>query len=76
LEKVLSNDYLSGAAIDVYPVEPEKNGDKFKTPLQNLSNVILTLHIFVRQKNHEKIISMGVIYIVDAGLYKQYVGRR
>ncbi len=45
LEKVLSNDYLSGAAIDVYPVEPEKNGDKFETPLQNLSNVILTPHI-------------------------------
>ncbi len=45
LEKVLSNDYLSGAAIDVYPIEPEKNGDKFETPLQNLSNVILTPHI-------------------------------
>jgi len=36
---------LSGAAIDVYPWEPEKNGDKFETPLQGLSNVILTPHI-------------------------------
>ena len=36
---------LSGAAIDVYPLEPEKNGDKFSTPLQGLSNVILTPHI-------------------------------
>jgi D-3-phosphoglycerate dehydrogenase len=36
---------LSGAAIDVFPVEPEKNGDKFETPLQNLPNVLLTPHI-------------------------------
>lgn len=36
---------ISGAAIDVYPQEPEKNGDSFQTPLQNLSNVILTPHI-------------------------------
>ncbi|HSC55441.1 MAG TPA: phosphoglycerate dehydrogenase [Phnomibacter sp.] len=36
---------LSGAAIDVFPVEPEKNGDIFSSPLQGLSNVILTPHI-------------------------------
>jgi D-3-phosphoglycerate dehydrogenase len=36
---------LSGAAIDVFPVEPEKNGDLFTSPLQGLSNVILTPHI-------------------------------
>ncbi len=36
---------ISGAAIDVYPVEPEKNGDQFKSPLQGLPNVILTPHI-------------------------------
>ena len=42
----LGNDgKLSGAAIDVYPWEPEKNGDTFKTPLQGLSNVLLTPHI-------------------------------
>ena len=45
LQKFLSDGHLSGAAIDVFPVEPEKNGDKFETPLQNLSNVILTPHI-------------------------------
>ncbi len=37
--------HLSGAAIDVFPVEPEKNGDAFESPLQGLSNVILTPHI-------------------------------
>jgi D-3-phosphoglycerate dehydrogenase len=36
---------ISGAAIDVYPQEPEKNGDTFETPLQGLPNVILTPHI-------------------------------
>lgn len=36
---------LSGAAIDVFPIEPEKNGDAFNTPLQGLENVLLTPHI-------------------------------
>lgn len=45
LAKVLSDGLLSGAAIDVYPWEPEKNGDKFTSPLQGLNNVILTPHI-------------------------------
>lgn len=45
LAKSLQDGHLSGAAIDVYPWEPEKNGDKFTTPLQGLSNVILTPHI-------------------------------
>jgi D-3-phosphoglycerate dehydrogenase / 2-oxoglutarate reductase len=45
LAKALKDGDLGGAAIDVYPWEPEKNGDKFETPLQGLSNVILTPHI-------------------------------
>ena len=45
LKAALQNEQLAGAAVDVYPVEPEKNGDKFTTPLQGLSNVILTPHI-------------------------------
>jgi D-3-phosphoglycerate dehydrogenase len=36
---------MAGAAIDVFPVEPEKNGDTFTTPLQGIPNVILTPHI-------------------------------
>jgi len=36
---------IGGAGIDVFPVEPEKNGDAFTTPLQGLPNVILTPHI-------------------------------
>ncbi|UAY53613.1 phosphoglycerate dehydrogenase [Ferruginibacter albus] len=45
LAKYLKEGHLSGAAVDVYPWEPEKNGDKFTTPLQGLSNVLLTPHI-------------------------------
>ncbi|ULQ53965.1 phosphoglycerate dehydrogenase [Flavihumibacter fluvii] len=45
LRKCLVEGQLSGAAIDVYPWEPEKNGDRFQTPLQDLPNVILTPHI-------------------------------
>jgi D-3-phosphoglycerate dehydrogenase len=45
LASALKAKHLSGAAIDVYPWEPEKNGDPFETPLQGLSNVLLTPHI-------------------------------
>lgn len=45
LAAALKSKHISGAAIDVYPWEPEKNGDTFETPLQGLSNVILTPHI-------------------------------
>jgi D-3-phosphoglycerate dehydrogenase len=45
LSKAIKSGKISGAGVDVYPVEPEKNGDHFETPLQNLPNVILTPHI-------------------------------
>lgn len=45
LRKALDEGAISGAAIDVFPWEPEKNGDRFETPLQGASNVILTPHI-------------------------------
>ncbi len=45
LAKALQQGDLGGAAIDVFPWEPEKNGDSFQSPLQGLSNVILTPHI-------------------------------
>jgi D-3-phosphoglycerate dehydrogenase / 2-oxoglutarate reductase len=45
LKKSIENGSITGAAIDVFPEEPESNGDVFSTVLQNLPNVILTPHI-------------------------------
>lgn len=45
LAEAIKEKHIAGAAIDVFPVEPEKNGDAFCTPLQGLSNVLLTPHI-------------------------------
>ena len=45
LRKAIIDGAIGGAAVDVFPVEPEKNGDRFQTPLQDLPNVILTPHI-------------------------------
>jgi D-3-phosphoglycerate dehydrogenase len=45
LRQALLSGHLSGAGIDVFPWEPEKNGGAFISPLQGLSNVLLTPHI-------------------------------
>ena len=45
LAEAIKEKQIAGAAIDVFPEEPEKNGDTFSTPLQGLSNVLLTPHI-------------------------------
>ena len=45
LRKFMVDGLIGGAAIDVFPWEPEKNGDRFQTPMQDLPNVILTPHI-------------------------------
>jgi len=45
LANALKSGHMRGAAVDVYPEEPEENSDGFVTPLQNLPNVILTPHI-------------------------------
>ncbi len=37
--------HLSGAAIDVFPIEPKAQGDPFESPLRGLENVILTPHV-------------------------------
>jgi len=45
LAAALKSKALSGAAIDVFPVEPSSNAEKFASPLQGLDNVILTPHV-------------------------------
>jgi D-3-phosphoglycerate dehydrogenase len=41
----LKSGHVAGCAVDVFPIEPASNKEKFLSPLQNLSNVILTPHI-------------------------------
>lgn len=45
LADALRRGHLMGAAVDVYPEEPESNGKGFESPLCGLPNVILTPHI-------------------------------
>ncbi len=45
LASVLRSGHLAGAAVDVYPEEPEGNGQGFDSELRGLPNVILTPHI-------------------------------
>jgi D-3-phosphoglycerate dehydrogenase len=45
LAEGLKSGHVGGAAIDVFPEEPEKNSDGFMTPLRGLPNVIITPHI-------------------------------
>jgi D-3-phosphoglycerate dehydrogenase len=45
LASALRDGHLAGAAVDVFPVEPASNADRFTSPLQGLKNVILTPHI-------------------------------
>ncbi|BCM83466.1 3-phosphoglycerate dehydrogenase [Methylobacterium indicum] len=45
LASALKDGHLRGAAVDVFPVEPKSNQDRFVSPLQGLENVILTPHI-------------------------------
>jgi len=45
LVEAVKSGHLAGAAIDVYPEEPESNTKSFSSPLLGLPNVILTPHI-------------------------------
>ncbi|MHB8949506.1 MAG: phosphoglycerate dehydrogenase [Rhodoferax sp.] len=45
LSAALASRHLHGAAIDVFPVEPQGNDSAFVSPLSRFDNVILTPHI-------------------------------
>jgi D-3-phosphoglycerate dehydrogenase len=72
LRTFILDGHISGAAIDVYPLEPEKNGDKFYTPLQNVPNVILTPHIGgsteEAQQNIGEDVSMKLFNFLEKGV--------
>jgi D-3-phosphoglycerate dehydrogenase len=72
LRKFILDGHISGAAIDVFPWEPEKNGDRFQTPLQDLPNVILTPHIGgsteEAQQNIGEDVSMKLLNYLEKGI--------
>lgn len=45
LTDALERQHLGGAAIDVFPVEPQGNDARFESPLVKFDNVLLTPHI-------------------------------
>ncbi len=45
LADALRSGHILGAAVDVFPVEPGSNGERFTSPLQGIDNVILSPHV-------------------------------
>jgi D-3-phosphoglycerate dehydrogenase len=45
LRRRIESGHIAGAAIDVFPTEPKRQGDPFVSELRGLPNVILTPHI-------------------------------
>jgi D-3-phosphoglycerate dehydrogenase len=60
LVNAIKEKHIGGCAIDVFPVEPASNKEKFVSPLQNLPNVILTPHIGGSTEEAQKAIGMEV----------------
>ena len=45
LAAALKSKHLAGAAVDVFPVEPSSNAERFTSPLAGIDNVILSPHV-------------------------------
>lgn len=60
LVAALKSKHIAGCAVDVFPVEPASNKEKFSSPLQGISNVILTPHIGGSTEEAQKAIGMEV----------------
>ena len=60
LVNALDTKHLSGAAIDVFPAEPNSNSESFICPLTKFNNVILTPHIGGSTHEAQKNIALEV----------------
>lgn len=71
LRDAITSSKIKGAAIDVFPSEPQSRHEKFVSPLQSLPNVILTPHIGgsteEAQENIGLDVSRKLISLLDTG---------
>jgi D-3-phosphoglycerate dehydrogenase len=71
LAAAIQRGHVGGAAVDVYPDEPESNSDGFASPLRGLANVILTPHIGGSTEEAQEAIgrevSAALIKLINAG---------
>jgi D-3-phosphoglycerate dehydrogenase len=71
LVNALENGKLRGAAVDVFPEEPDSSGEKFESPLIGRHNVILTPHIggstLEAQENIGIEVASKLVYFSDRG---------
>ena len=71
LAAAIKSGHIGGAAVDVYPEEPETNSEGFVTPLRGLDNVILTPHIGGSTEEAQeaigKEVSAALIKFVNSG---------
>ncbi|MDA1007856.1 MAG: phosphoglycerate dehydrogenase [Planctomycetota bacterium] len=56
----LRSGQLGGLAADVFPEEPLRNGERFESPLQGLTNVILTPHVGGSTEEAQEAIALEV----------------
>lgn len=71
LADAVRSGHIAGAALDVFPEEPAKNGDLFVSPVQGLGNVILTPHIGGSTAEAQRSIALDVAHklgrFIDTG---------
>jgi D-3-phosphoglycerate dehydrogenase len=60
LVQAIKEKHIAGCAVDVFPIEPASNKEKFVSPLQGLPNVILTPHIGGSTEEAQRAIGMEV----------------
>jgi D-3-phosphoglycerate dehydrogenase / 2-oxoglutarate reductase len=71
LASAMQSGKITGAAIDVFPIEPSAKDDPFESVLQNIPNVILTPHIGgsteEAQENIAKYVPAKIIEYINTG---------
>ncbi len=71
LTAALKEGHLGGAAVDVFPKEPQSNQEAFESPLQGLPNVVLTPHVggstLEAQENIAESVSGRLIKLMNNG---------